>query len=199
MNSDWFDAVAARALSTRETLRATYDLASSVLRNGVAGDFVECGVFAGANAAAMARAPMDHGPANGRRLHLFDSFRGIPEAGPEDVEFLEAGHRAGLSACSLEQVQANMAAWCIDPDLLVYYRGSFENTVLVAADPIIGIGAIAVLRLDGDLYESTKVCMEHLYPKVSAGGWVIVDDFHLSGCRKAVNEFVSPGPIYFLK
>ncbi len=62
-----------------------------------------------------------------------------------------------------------------------------------------GVEKIAVLRLDGDLYDSTKVCLEQLEPLVSRGGWVIVDDFNLSGCRKAVLEHVVPAPVYWRK
>ena len=65
-------------------------------------------------------------------------------------------------------------------------------------EPGADIGPIAALRLDGDLYASTKVCVDVLVPKVSKGGWVIVDDYHLSGCRQAVTEALGyPAPVYF--
>jgi O-methyltransferase len=76
--------------------------------------------------------------------------------------------------------------------LLVYHEGLFEDTV-----PNADIKEIAFLRLDGDLYSSTKVCMEHLYPKLVRGGWFCVDDFNLSGCRKAVLDYVVPAPVYW--
>lgn len=205
--TDFLDTVARSALSTRATIQATYDIASAVIANGTPGDFVECGVYAGANAAAMARAIIDHnflrlsplcGP---RRLHLFDSFEGIPQAGPWDREYLEAGHKAGLSACSLDKVKANMRAWGIPDELLAYHSGPFSATIPVSVSvaSICRVTGISLLRLDGDLYESTKVCMEHLYPLVTLGGWVICDDYHLSGARKAVNEVVMPGPCYWVK
>ena len=87
-----------------------------------------------------------------------------------------------------------MREWAIPEDLLTYHVGWFEDTV-----PSADIERIAILRLDGDLYRSTRVCMDHLYPKLSLGGWCIVDDFKLDGCRKAVLEVVTPGPIYFQK
>jgi O-methyltransferase len=146
-------------------------------------------VFAGSQAAAMARAVMESGQR--RLVHLFDSFQGIPQAGPRDPEFLEAKHKPGLSTCSIEQVQQHMAEWAIDPSILRYHPGWFEDTL--PGD----VGAIAVLRLDADLYESTKVAMERLYPKLSVGGWCIIDDFGLQGCREAVMEILTPGPIYF--
>jgi hypothetical protein len=70
---------------------------------------------------------------------------------------------------------------------------------LVGRLPYADVQQIAVLRLDGDLYRSTKVCMDYLYPLVSQGGYVIVDDFDLSGCKKAILEATNPAPIYFRK
>jgi hypothetical protein len=206
----WLDEVGKRALSTRETLYATYDIARTVLRNGTPGDFVECGVFAGSNAAAMARAIMDaewvpgtdgkmHEHKSKRRMHLFDSFVGIPQAGPEDREFITAAHPAGLSACPLHDVQAHMREWGIPDELLVWHPGWFFDTLEQSWPEPHGISAIALLRLDGDLYESTKDCMQHLYPLVTPGGWVICDDFHLSGARKAVEQVVIPSPCYWIK
>ncbi len=209
---EWLDDVAQSALCSRVTLQATYDAACAVIRNGVAGDFVECGVWAGANSAAMARAMQDQYCVRGavvytkRRIHLFDSFEGVPQAGPHDIEYLEAGHPAGLSACSIETTSQQMKAWGIPDELLVYHPGWFEDTIPYRKDLrglAHGITAIALLRLDGDLYESTKVCLEHLYPLVSVGGMVIVDDWTLSGVRKAMTEYFgspgAPGPVSFYR
>jgi hypothetical protein len=209
--------IAKRAYSSRETVQASYDIARAAIDNNVLGDFVECGVGAGANAAAMALAiermrnygvckaelmcetnpagfePLDNGS---RRVHLFDSFTGIPQAGPEDVEFLKAGHKPGLSAHSRAQVEANLKEWGLPLELFVFHEGDFaETTPWIGGD----LSRIAVLRLDGDLYESTRVCIEHLYPLVSKGGWVIVDDWDLSGARKAVLDYMKDqfGPVYF--
>lgn len=213
---EWLDDVAQSALCSRVTLGETYDAAARVIVNGVLGDLVECGVWAGANSAAMAKALMDCGMINvgcevdaipraltmdtNRRVHLFDSFEGIPQAGDHDTEYLEAGHAAGLSACSIETTQQQMKAWGIPDELLVYHKGWFKDTVWLGVLPQT---QIALLRLDGDLYESTKICLEYLYPLVSPGGIVIVDDWVLSGCRKACQEYFgpagTPGPIYFTK
>ena len=204
--NDRLGVIAQRAYSSLETLKASYDIARLAIINGIPGDFVECGVAAGAQCAAMALAIMEkEGWVDAytgkqrfiddvRRVHLFDSFTGIPQAGPEDTEYLEAGHKAGLTACSLEAVKRHMAEWGIPDELLVYHPGMFHVTVPTAPQQ-----AIAVLRLDGDLYESTKVCVEHLFPLVSKGGWVIVDDWDLTGARKAVIDHIGHkfGPIYF--
>lgn len=188
--------IAERAASSLETLQSSYDLARLAIQNGVPGDFVECGVFQGAQCAAMALAIQQADNCasgvswNRPRVHLFDSFSGVPAAGPHDRQWREAGHPEGQSAASLADVQSNMREWGIDPALLVYYPGLFEETIPRFAFPIVAARPkIAILRLDGDLYESTKVCIEHLYPLVSPGGWIIVDDYGLDGARKAVNEF----------
>jgi hypothetical protein len=82
-------------------------------------------------------------------------------------------------------VKENLFHWHLPADLFVFHEGWFQDTI-----PKVVMGPIALLRLDGDLYESTKVCLEGLYPKVSKGGWVIVDDYALTGCRKAVHEYL---------
>ncbi len=165
-------------------------MAEDVIRRGIPGDMVECGVFAGAQCAVMAKAILLAG--DKRRVHLFDSFAGMPQCGPEDHEFIRSNKRPGEACQTIEDVKRNMAEWQIPDEMLVYHKGWFADTV-----PNSETGPIALLRLDGDLYESTKVCMTHLYPRVSMGGWVIVDDYHLSGCEKAVREIVAPHPIYF--
>lgn len=188
------------ALSSKETVLASYQIARAAIAAGVPGDFVECGVFAGANAAAMARAIQSFVPTAipselpNRRVHLFDSFTGVPERGPHDDKW---EHPAGVSACSRAQVEEYMQLWKIPSELLVYHEGLFADTIPRAAAHA---PQIAVLRLDGDLYESTRVVLEQLYPLVSVGGWVIIDDWNLVGCRKAVEEYFQSdvqAPIYF--
>ena len=216
MTPEWFERVCLSALGHRTSQEQTYDLARLVLQRGVPGDLVECGVYAGASCALMARAIMDVVPEigwgqeytlthlwTGPRVHLFDSFQGVPLAGPHDSEL--AHKSAGEAACSLEGVKANMRAWGIPDELLVYHPGWFMETVPLVTGNAAGsctggpIREIALLRLDGDLYESTRVCMEHLYRLVSKGGYIIVDDYDLSGCRKAVHERVMPAPIAWRK
>lgn len=178
--------IAQRALSSVHTVQASHDIAAAAIRAGVVGDFVECGVFAGSQAAAMALAARG----TGRKVHLFDSFEGIPAGGAKDLEWT---HPEGTSACSMAAVKAHMREWGIADEEVIYHPGLF------AAGMGDGIGPIAVLRLDGDLYESTRICLEALYPKLSVGGWLIVDDFGLSGARAACDEYFGQQypPIYF--
>ncbi len=203
--SAWLDNVALAALSRKETLLSTYDLARSVIERGIPGDFVECGVFGGAQCAVMARAIMQLCPnwVTGyprRRVHLFDSFEGVPAAGPHDIDFACGGHKAGVSVCSLDAVKQHMTEWGIPDELLVYHSGWFHQTVPFVGGQGAALGArIALLRLDGDLYESTRTCLEYLYPMLSIGGWLIVDDYGLDGARKAVSEYFAGNypPAYF--
>jgi O-methyltransferase len=210
LDNEWFERVCMSALGHRSSQQQTYDLARLVLQRGIPGDFVECGVYAGASCALMAKALLDHwedGAVDipGPHVHLFDSFTGIPAPGPHDVE-LQA-NVGGESACSLEEVRANMEAWGIPEELLVYWGGQFALTMpwaigAAAVVPNLTLRQIALLRLDGDLYDSSRVCLQYLYPLVSPGGYVIVDDFNLSGCRKAVEEYFKdsgPAPIAFRK
>lgn len=201
MTREWLKNVHASALCSIETLEATYDLCRVAIERAIPGDFVECGVYAGAHPAVMGRSILDSlvgravAPASNshRRVHLFDTFSGIPQAGPHDEEFLASGVPAHHSARSLQQVTANLEAWDLPAWLFWFHIGLFEQTTGGLDVP----DRIAVLRLDGDLYSSTAVCIDNLLPLVSRGGWVIVDDFNLSGCRKAVLERVVPAPIYW--
>jgi hypothetical protein len=174
------------AISTRETVYNTYELAKQCITEGISGDFVECGVFAGSQIAAMALACQTY--KNGRSIHAFDSFEGIPAAGVEDGE---AGKKIEFkSACSLDEVKRFMEIFEVDQPI-IYHKGWFEDTV-----PACEIDRIALLRLDGDLYSSTKVCLENLYPLLVKGGFLIIDDYLLPGCKKAVDEYFEDGTIF---
>ena len=194
------------AYSTIPTVFSSFLLARECIEKNVPGDFVECGVFSGCQCAAMALA-------GDRTIHLLDSFEGIPMAGEHDGPDIRGligdGHgelvSSGKSVASMEIVQRYMAMWGVDPSRLVYHKGWFQHTL-----PHINIGEIALLRLDGDLYESTKVCLDHLYPRLSIGGYCVVDDYNLAGCRKAVFDFFGyapsvteivggHGPVYWIK
>lgn len=179
--------LAQRAYSNYDTLQNSYDLAQLCCE--LDGDFVECGVAAGSQVAAMYRACPT------KKIWLFDSFEGIPLASKYDTTQPGIGvishdvngyllTTSGITAVTIEQVKQHFAEWNIDDINFNYVKGWFEETV-----PINEVGKISLLRLDGDLYNSTKVCLEHLYPKLVKGGWLIVDDYGLDGCRIAVDEY----------
>ncbi len=199
-DDEFLKLVGQRAACNPPTLVNTRDLCERAISEDVRGDFVECGVFAGAQCAIMARVA-SRDKKHVRLVHLFDSFEGIPHAGPEDDETITAcvGKNqdgalvsSDVSVASVEQVRSNMSEWGIDSSLLRYHVGWFQETVPMLASTLAARG-IAVLRLDGDLYESTLVCLKHLYPLVSAGGFVIIDDYALTGCRKACGCYFGHG------
>lgn len=190
------------AYSTRATLYNSFEIAAFCIQNNIPGDFVECGVAVGVQVAQMALAGQFIGAP--RIIHLFDSFEGIPLAGPNDdcqpgiegpiqhntqvTNLSELLVSSGISAHTLESVKEHMSRNEIDQNFLRYHKGWFQH---VLPEVVPAIDQIACLRLDGDLYESTKVCLEYLYPKVVKGGFVIIDDYHtLAGCRQAVHEYL---------
>ncbi len=195
------------------TIEATYLTCRNAIELGIPGDFVEAGVYAGAQSAAMARAiedawvaktglnsPYGSWPSDIRRVHLFDSFAGFPELSEHDGDMARGGWKAGDTACSLDDCKANMRRWKIPDELLVWHHGLFSETMpWFAQTKSHADHRIAVLRLDADLYESTYTAMRYLHPLVSPGGFVIVDDWNLDGCRKAIDQFVVPAPVYWRK
>ena len=184
-----------QTMTTAARCRSLWDLCHQILHQNIPGALVECGVWRGGSAAIMGLAAQNHSPT--RPLHLFDSFEGLPEPGPEDgasaVEY--SGGRGGgrlvpISRCEagLELVQTFLFQQAgLKPADVVFHAGWFSDTVPAAAKQI---GPIAVLRLDGDWYASTQVCLEHLYPLLSSGGVVILDDYLCwEGCQKATDEY----------
>lgn len=187
------DIYATMACSTKQGIQHTYLAALDLVKRGIPGDFVECGVAYGAQICAMAEATRG----TPRTFHLFDSFCGIPMAGINDHDQPGIGKHvvdpnlpieqrlvsSGISASSVENVQNNLAKFNFDAEF-IYHKGWFQDTVAVAP-----VGPIALLRLDGDLYESTKVCLENLFFRIVPGGCLILDDYPLPGSRKALDEF----------
>ncbi len=191
-------AVMPRTLVGIGGLEATWDLAREMLDRGVPGDFVELGVARGGSAALLGAAIFERtgGGEPRRRLWLFDSFEGLPEPTAKDfgADHTTGDHVRPLSrgAClgTLEDVTDYLLTTLRFPaDRVVFVKGWFEQTVAANAARI---GAIAVLRIDGDWYESTKTCLDGLYDRVSVGGAVIVDDYgSCYGAQRALDEFLA--------
>ena len=156
-----------------------------VLRQKIPGDFVECGVWRGGCAILM-RAVLRDQMDMSRRVWLFDSFMGAPRPTlPEDEgdTHWTYGH---IFAVPLDEVRANFASLNLLDRRVLFRPGWFQETLPAAVD----LERIAVLRLDGDLYESTIQSLDSLYPKVSVGGYVLIDDYYvLAGVRRAIDEY----------
>jgi O-methyltransferase len=157
----------------------------SALLDEVPGDFCETGVWRGGACIFMKGVLEAYGD-KVRRVFVADSFRGLPE--PNADEFpADAGdrhHTFAQLAISREEVEGNFRKYRLLDERVVFIEGWFKETLHKAP-----IQSIAVLRLDGDMYESTIQALDALYHKVSFGGVVIVDDYTLPGCNKAVADF----------
>ncbi len=167
-------------------------------RAGIAGALVECGVYRGGSIAMMALAHAARVKPPVRPLHLFDSFEGVPEPAAIDGararrEFGRAGRAERALVAPASASRELLTGRCGYPESLIHYHvGWFEQTL--AADKST-LGTIALLRFDGDLYESARVCLEQLYAQVAPGGVVVIDDyFQYEGCHRAVDEFMRKLP-----
>lgn len=193
---------------SRARMVSLADQVSYLVRSEIEGDFVECGVWKGGAVGLMA-ATLTAERAASRDLHLFDSFtdicapdpvhdgaRAISEASghvaadggePQPVTGIydAVGGHGTVTECRhlLERTIGYPA------ELVHYHEGWFQDTLPAASREI---DKIALLRLDGDWYASTKVCLEHLFEKVVPSGFVVIDDYgSYEGCRKAVDEFLA--------
>lgn len=194
-------AVQSTTMTSPERILSLCEATRYLVRNQIQGDFVECGVWRGGSMAAVART-LRHMRNENRALWLYDTFEGMPAPTNVDVDFL------GRSASELMQAEASESRipdspdsiWCHSPlegvrqtmdqtgypaDYINFVKGKVEET-LTERTP----GKIALLRLDTDWYESTKFELEQLFPRLVAGGVLIVDDYgHWNGCRRAVDEY----------
>lgn len=156
------------------------------LREGVPGDLLEAGVWRGGTTILM-RALLAAYDDDERRVWVADSFQGLPkpdaDAFPADLGVDYTGH-AELSV-GIRQVRVNFARYGLLDDRVEFVAGWFKDTLAT-----VPVDRLAVLRLDGDLYESTIDALEALYPKLSVGGYCIIDDYGaLSACRRAVDDY----------
>jgi O-methyltransferase len=158
---------------------------SDVLANDVPGDFIETGVWRGGSMIFLRALLALHGVTN-RTVFVADSFEGLPAPDPEqypaDADCV--GHLVDHLSVPLETVQANFRRFGLLDDQVRFVKGWFSDTLPTLADR-----TWAVVRLDGDMYESTMVGLESLYQGLSSGGYLIIDDYMLDACREAVHDF----------
>jgi O-methyltransferase len=162
-------------------------LVENAIRNQVPGDLIETGVWRG-GACILMRAVLHAYHVTDRRVWVADSFQGVPAPDlskyPADVD--STYHTFEELAIPFETVRRNFERYGLLDHQVVFLKGWFKDTL-----PTAPIERLAVLRLDGDLYESTIVALNSLYDKLSPGGYVIVDDYHVvPGCRNAIGDFL---------
>lgn len=197
--------------SSKETLRFTYDMA--VKYKDSPGVYCEMGCAAGAQIIAMACG------APNKTIYAFDSFEGIPLPSNKDDQMpgisklskaeqmalpdpgKQVLESSGATVVPVADFKNHLKESGIDVSMIFTVKGWFEKSIpnfLTVYDFISGALegtimyqplSISILRLDGDLYNSTYVCLEHLFSKVIKGGCVIVDDYSLPGCRAACDEY----------
>src|ERR1700736_438635 len=168
-------------------LRNLRQCIGDVIRSGVPGDLLEAGVWRGGGTIFMRAALKAYGDQE-RLVWAADSFQGLPPPNADRYP-ADAGDQhwtwSEVLAIPLEEVQANFRRFGLLDDQVRFLPGWFQDTLHTAP-----IDRLAVLRLDGDMYESTKVALDALYPKLSPGGYAIIDDYkHLPGCKTAVDDY----------
>ena len=161
---------------TPRRARTLYRLACSVERSNIPGAIVDCGVRNGGSTMLLSEG------APSREIWAFDSFEGLPAPTAEDLDgpLLPMGAWRG----SIKALRRGFESYG-RPERLHVVAGWFEETL-----PNAPISALAVLRLDGDMYSSTMQTLDALYPKLSEGGFAIIDDYgNLEPCRQAVDDY----------
>ncbi|MEJ8572840.1 TylF/MycF/NovP-related O-methyltransferase [Microbaculum marinum] len=181
-----------------EKIAALVDATRYIAREKVPGAFVECGVWRGGSMMAAARTLLEMGEI--RDLYLFDTYAGMTEPEEVDVDlrgrtakdrYLASAANGYNEWCyaSLEDVRQNLLSTGYPKERCHFIQGDVVQTL-----PHKGIGEIAMLRLDTDWYESTLHELNTLYPDISVGGVLIIDDYgYWEGCKKAVDEYFAEG------
>lgn len=157
----------------------------TVLRENVPGDLIETGVWRG-GACIFMRAILKAYGDDSRRVFVADSFEGLPKADasryPADAG--DPHHAHEFLAVSKAEVEESFRNYGLLDERVVFLKGWFKDTLASAP-----IQSLSVLRLDGDMYESTMDALNGLYHKLSVGGFCIIDDYALPGCRAAVDDY----------
>jgi len=195
-------------LTSPERMYALIEAVRYVVRNEISGDIVECGVWKGGSMMLAAKTLMELNNTN-YDLYLFDTFEGTTKPTDVDEDYLgnsmlatwekefEGKEKMSASAdyASLKEVQKNLFSTEYSKEKIHFIKGKVEDTIPKNAPE-----KIAILRLDTDWYESTKCELEHLFPRLSSGGILIIDDYgHFKGSKKAVDEYFVKNEIkYFL-
>jgi len=181
---DW--PVVGHSMAGLKRLRNTAYLTDRVIREGIPGDLIETGVWRGGSSAMM-RGVMKCRNVTDRKVYLADSFEGLPP--PNDEEYPDDKgskyHTRGRLAIGVQAVENTFNAYDLMDDQVEFVVGWFKDTL-----PKLEVPSFALVRLDGDMYESTIQAIEALYPKLSKGGFLIVDDYGgIKACRTAIHDY----------
>ena len=181
-----------------ERLYALYMAINYIVAADIPGSIVECGVWRGGSSMMCALRLKALGVIN-RKLYLYDTYAGMSEPSETDINIDGMiasekwqknvdGDRNLWDYAPLEDVQKNMRSTHYPEDQIRYIKGKVEDTIVPSTAP----EQIALLRLDTDWYESTYHEMVNLYPRLQAGGVLIIDDYgHWRGARRAVDQYMN--------
>ncbi len=160
------------------------------LENDIPGDFIETGVWRGGAVIFMKGILKAHGIKD-RKVYVADSFEGCPKPEldryPFDKKKRQSRHdfyQIQILSVSKEEVEENFQRYNLLDENVIFVEGFFEHSLHLVDTP-----NIAVLRLDGDMYSSTIQVLDQLYDKVPKGGFIIIDDWTITGCLVAVHDF----------
>jgi len=167
-------------------LRNVEQCVRKVLEDQIPGDLMETGVWRGGTVILM-RAILSAYQVTDRKVWVADSFAGLPK--PNALKYQadkgDRHHKMSELAVDLETVKKNFRSFHLLDDQVQFLKGWFKDTL-----PIAPIDQLAVLRLDGDMYESTMDALTHLYPALSPGGYCIIDDWGaIPACKQAVLDY----------
>ncbi len=186
-------------MTSGERLWSLINAVRYIIDERIPGDFVECGVWRGGSVMGMARQTLDMGVRN-RRIWLYDTFAGMTPPTAQDIEA-----STGVTAHEMlatTPIADGRNVWCVADrsDVESNLRSTgypFDHFTLVEGDVAETVHreaptTVSLLRLDTDWYESTRTCLDVLYPRLVVGGVCILDDYgHWRGARSAVDEYFS--------
>jgi O-methyltransferase len=184
-------------MTSDRRLAALCDAVQYVVKRGIPGDIVECGVWKGGSSMAAAECLLRLGSTE-RHIYMYDTFDGMSEPTEFDKEIDSGRSAADMMAATdksdsvwaysgIDEVKSNLAQVAYPKDQIHLIQGKVEETI-----PGTIPTQISILRLDTDWYESTAHELKHLYPLLSPGGVLIIDDYgHWDGARRAVDEYFS--------
>ena len=199
---DLFEQVLPYTMTSKEALFALYTATNYIIDRNIPGDIVECGVWRGGSA-LLAALIMKARNVSDRKVYLYDTFKGM--TAPTEVDVDKRGNVGfemmekysddiGWCYALLEEVKTTFSAHNFEFEI-EFVQGDVVETLKTTTPQ-----AISILRLDTDWYESTAAEFQHLYPRLSIGGVLIIDDYGAwAGARKATDEYFQQVPSPMLK
>ena len=193
-------------LTSIERRFALIQAVNYIIKNKIAGDIVECGVWKGGSIMAIAKTLLTL-KSYDKELYLFDTFEGMPK--PKEFDVASYDNRMAIkqfedlkindnssnwSKIELDEVRNNVFSTKYNKEKFHFIKGKVEDTI-----PEFSPETISILRLDTDWYEFTRHELIHLFPRLVKGGVIIIDDYgYWKGAKKAVDEYFTENNIPIL-